>query len=134
MYILVRTAVIFNVPKQRPKSLSTPFNPITEVILEKIDPKNLSSKKKVKKSIKKDKAFLISSVSIYVSKIGKSKGPQYQAINREAIQAAAEKTSFMNPLKNPVIPKADNRAKEIQSIKTKFSIIRNYLRRKSSQI
>ena len=35
-----------------------------EESLEKVDPKNLSSKKKVKKSIKKDKAFLISSVSI----------------------------------------------------------------------
>ena len=75
MYILARTAVIFNVPKQRPKSLSTPFKPITEVILENVEPANLSNKKKDKKRIKKDNAFLTSSVSIYVSKIGKSKGP-----------------------------------------------------------
>ncbi len=57
-----------------------------------------------------------------------------QQIDKETIQAAAEKTSFMNPLKKPVIPKVDNKAIEIQSIKTKFSIIGNYLRRKSSQI
>ena len=73
-------------------------------------------------------------MSLYTfPKLEKAKG-RNQAINKETIQAAAEKTSFMNPLKNPVIPKADNKAIEIQSIKTKFSIIRNYLGRKSSQI
>ena len=45
------------------------------VILENIEPMNLSNRKKDKKRIKKDNAFLTSSVSIYVSKIGKSKGP-----------------------------------------------------------
>ena len=42
--------------------------------------------------------------------------------------SAAENTSLINPLKNPVIPKAVNNKRDSQSIKTKSSVIGNYLR------
>ena len=60
--------------------------------------------------------------------LGKSDGPKNHEIIKETIHAAAENTSLINPLKNPVIPKAVNNKRDSQSIKTKSSVIGNYLR------
>ena len=64
IYKLVRTALTFSVPKKKPKILSSPFNPITEISLDSKDPKNFKIKKENKKRIMKEEALTISFVSI----------------------------------------------------------------------
>ena len=63
IYKLVRTALTFSVPKKKPKILSSPLNPITEISLDSKDPKNFKIKKENKKKKKKEEALTISFVS-----------------------------------------------------------------------
>ena len=73
--------------------------------LETIDPIILSAIKEIRKSKIKLIIFFIESVAMNSCTYGKRSGPYNQDKAKETIQAAAENTSFIKPLKKPLMPK-----------------------------